>query len=87
MASPNNHTIYVGVTNNLVRRVYEHRNKLIEGFTKRYNITKLVYYEVWQGEIEAIQREKNIKHYSREWKNNLINGFNPEWKDLYDSIL
>ena len=87
MANKTNSTVYVGVTNNLVRRVWEHKNKLLDGFTKKYNLSKLVYFEIWQGEIEAIQREKNMKHYSRKWKNDLIDKFNPDWKDLYDSIL
>ena len=79
-------TLYIGVTNDLCRRVYEHKNKLIEGFTKRYNLNILVYYEVFDSEIQAIQREKNLKHYTRQWKLSLINDKNPEWKDLYDSI-
>ena len=82
-----NGTLYTGVTNNLVRRIYEHKNKIIKGFTSKYGLDKLVYYEIWQGELEAIQREKTLKHYKREWKLNLINEFNPEWNDLYDSIV
>jgi len=82
-----NGTLYTGVTNNLVRRIYEHKNKIIKGFTSKYGLDKLVYYEIWQGELEAIQREKILKHYKREWKLNLINEFNPEWNDLYDSIV
>ena len=87
MSNKNNGTLYVGVTSDLVRRVYEHKNKLIEGFTSKYNLTKLVYYEIWQGEIEAIQREKNLKHYNRKWKIELIDKFNPEWNDLYESLI
>ena len=87
MSNQINGTIYIGVTNNLVRRVWEHKNHILKGFTSKYNLTKLVYYEVWQGEREAIQREKNLKRYPRAWKLNLINDFNPEWRDLYDSIL
>ncbi len=86
MSNKPNGTLYIGVTNDLCRRVYEHKNKLIEGFTKRYNLNILVYYEVFDSEIQAIQREKNLKHYTRQWKLNLINSINPEWKDLYDSI-
>ena len=86
MSNKPNGTLYIGVTNDLYRRVYEHKNKLIEGFTKRYNLNILVYYEVFDSEIQAIQREKNLKHYTRQWKLNLINSINPEWKDLYDSI-
>ena len=87
MTNKNNTTLYIGVTNNLVRRIWEHQHHMIEGFTSRYHLTKFVYYEVWQGEREAIQREKVLKNWHREWKENLITGFNPEWKDLYDSIV
>ena len=86
MTNKNNTTVYVGVTNNLVRRVWEHKNKLIKGFTSRYNLTKLVYYEIWQGELEAIEREKTLKDGNRERKNRLIESMNPEWNDLYESI-
>lgn len=86
IASKHNTSVYSGVTNNLVRRIYEHRNELIDGFSKRYHIHKLVYYEVYDNPIIAIQREKNIKHYPRSWKDNLVNGFNPQWRDLYDDI-
>ncbi len=78
----NNNTIYVGVTNNLVRRIYEHRNKLIDGFTKKYNVNKLVYYEQTTDIKIAIEREKQIKSWSRKKKNDLINKLNPEWNDL-----
>jgi putative endonuclease len=87
MTNHTNTTLYVGVTNNIVRRVYEHKNKVIEGFTKRYNITKLVYYEVFDDITEAIKREKQIKAGSRQKKIDLINGFNENWTDLYDSIV
>ena len=87
MTNKNNTTLYIGVTNNLVRRVWEHKHHLVEGFTSRYHLTKLVYYEPWQGEREAIQREKTLKKYKREWKEKLINELNPEWNDLYDSIV
>lgn len=82
-----NTTIYTGVTNNLVRRVYEHKNKLVKGFTSRYNLTKLVYYEVFEDISQAIQREKQIKGGSRKDKEILINSMNEKWKDLYDSII
>ena len=87
LTNQNNISVYVGVTNNLVRRIWEHKHHLADGFTSRYNLTKLVYYEVWQGESEAIKREKQLKNWHRDWKNNLISQFNPEWKDLYNSIL
>jgi putative endonuclease len=79
-------TLYVGVTNNLVRRAYEHREGLIAGFTKRYGIKTLVYYERHDTAPAAIQREKNIKHWSRQWKVNLILSMNPHWRDLFDDI-
>ena len=75
-------TLYTGVTNNLYRRVYEHKNKLIGGFTKKYNITKLVWYEVTSEITSAIVREKQIKGWLRKKKNALIESINPEWKDL-----
>ncbi len=86
MASAPNGILYVGVTNDLVRRVYEHRNGLIPGFTKRYSIKRLVYFEHYDDIRLAIQREHNIKHWSRTWKARLILANNPEWNDLYDSI-
>jgi putative endonuclease len=86
LASRPGGTLYVGVTNNLIRRVYEHRQGLVEGFTRRYGVKMLVYYEQRDTAIAAIQREKNIKHWSREWKIDLILSMNPEWRDLYDEI-
>ncbi len=81
-----NTSVYVGVTNDLVRRIGEHKNKIIKGFTSKYNLNKLVYYEIYDDEISAITREKRLKQYNREWKNDLINKFNPNWRDLYDEI-
>lgn len=78
----NSRTLYTGVTDDLVRRVYEHRNKLIEGFTRKYNITRLVYYEITSDVRAAIQREKQIKGWLRKKKIALIEAANPEWKDL-----
>ena len=75
-------TLYTGVTNDLLRRVYEHKNKMVEGFTKKYNITQLVYYEVTNDVEEAIAREKQIKGWLRRKKIALIESINPEWKDL-----
>jgi len=81
-----NRVLYTGVTNNLQRRVYEHKAKLIDGFTKKYNVTKLVYYEVFE-EIEyAILREKQLKAGSRQKKLDLVNGFNPVWADLFELL-
>ncbi len=74
--------MYVGVTNNLIRRIYEHKNKLVKGFTKKYNVNKLVYYEVTQDVIAALTREKEIKKWRREKKDRLVNRMNPTWKDL-----
>ena len=79
-------TLYVGVTNDLVRRAFEHREGLVPGFTKRYGIKMLVYYERHDTAAAAIQREKNIKHWPREWKIDLILSMNPDWRDLYDEI-
>lgn len=77
-----NTTLYIGVTNDLVRRVYEHKQKKIKGFSARYNLKKLVYYEETSSVYEAIRREKQLKNWHRQWKINLINESNPEWKDL-----
>jgi putative endonuclease len=78
--------VYTGVTNDLKKRVYEHRSKLIEGFTKKYNLNKLVYYEVFDDINDAIAREKKIKAGSRQKKINLIISINPSWKDLYNEL-
>ena len=82
----NNTVLYTGVTNDLKRRGYEHREKLVEGFTKKYNVSKLVYYEVCEDIYGAISREKQIKAGSRKKKIELINSMNEEWKDLYDDL-
>ncbi len=82
LASRNNSTIYVGVTNNLERRIYEHKNELFEGFTKRYHIHKLVYFEETTDVNSAIAREKQIKSWSRARKNALIEQLNPQWEEL-----
>jgi len=86
MASERNGTLYVGITNDLIRRVYEHRENLAEGFTKKYGVKMLVYYESTQSVESAIQREKQIKKWNRKWKLELIEKMNPEWKDLYEEI-
>jgi putative endonuclease len=80
-------TLYVGVTNDLVRRIYEHREGLVKGFTKRYGVKMLVYFEQLDTAAATIQREKNIKHWSREWRIDLIRSMNPNWRDLYDDII
>ena len=86
MTNKSNNIIYTGVTNNLKRRVYEHNQKLIKGFTKKYNVTKLVYYEVFEDIENAILREKQIKGGSRERKIDLVNMMNNEWRDLYEEL-
>jgi putative endonuclease len=87
LASKPGGTLYVGVTNNLIRRVYEHREGLAESFTKRHGVKMLVYFEAHETIEAALQREKNIKHWSREWKIDLIVADNPNWRDLYDEIV
>ncbi len=86
LASGANGTLYIGVTSDLVRRVYEHKNDLVEGFTKQYKVHDLVYYECADNPEAAITREKQLKKWNRLWKLNLINKSNPEWKDLYNDI-
>jgi putative endonuclease len=87
MANSSNKVLYAGVTSDLVKRVYEHKQKLVEGFTKKYNVTKLVYYEVFDRIEDAIAREKQIKGGSRKKKLELIEAANPEFKDLYYGLL
>ena len=86
MASKRNGTLYVGATSDLVKRVWEHKNKLVPGFTAQYNVNMLVYYEVHQTIIEAAKRERRFKNWCRHWKLNLIELNNPFWRDLYDEI-
>jgi putative endonuclease len=87
LASAPNGILYVGVTSDLVRRIYEHRNGLVPGFTKKYSVKHLVYFERYEDIQTAIQREHNMKHWSRKWKVRLILANNPEWNDLFDSIV
>jgi putative endonuclease len=86
LASRPGGAIYVGVTNNLVRRVYEHKSGTVSGHTKNYRIDKLVHFECYETARDAIQREKNIKHWPRAWKTRLIAQENPTWRDLYEDI-
>src|SRR5215213_6157027 len=86
LASRPGGAIYVGVTSDLVRRVYEHRSGDVAGHTKRYGIDRLVYFEVYDAIRDAIQREKNLKHWPRAWKTRLIAESNPAWRDLYGEI-
>jgi putative endonuclease len=86
LASKPRGTLYVGVTNDLVRRVAEHRDGMVPGFTKTYNVKMLVYFEEHEIVLEAIKREKQIKRWARSWKVELIREKNPEWRDLFDEI-
>jgi putative endonuclease len=86
MASERNGTLYVGVTSDIGRRVYEHREGVVSGFTKRYHCKTLVWFEFYESMIDAIAREKNIKGQSRNFKLQLIENLNPEWKDLFETI-
>jgi putative endonuclease len=87
MTNKRNGTLYVGVTSVLPKRAYEHREGLVDGFTKQYGLTRLVYYERHDTIQSAIQREKNIKHWPRAWKVRLVHSTNPEWDDLYDTLI
>ncbi len=87
MASERNGTLYIGVTSNLAKRIYEHKNNLADGFSKKYKVHKLVYYEPGGGAVGAITREKQLKKWNRDWKIRLIEETNPQWKDLYEEIL
>jgi putative endonuclease len=86
LASSKHGTLYIGVTNDIVRRVYEHRTKAVAGFTTRYGVDKLVWFEVYDDPTTAITREKELKKWRRDWKIRLIEEDNPEWDDLYPSI-
>ncbi|MHB8070438.1 MAG: GIY-YIG nuclease family protein [Candidatus Cryosericum sp.] len=86
LASRANGTLYTGVTSNLVKRVFEHRSNLADGFTKQYSVHRLVYYELHGDMVAAISREKQIKKWNRQWKVNLIETGNPEWRDLWPEI-
>ncbi|MDP8249066.1 MAG: GIY-YIG nuclease family protein [Candidatus Tritonobacter lacicola] len=86
MTNKKNTVLYTGVTNDLRRRVYEHKEKIIQGFTGKYNITKLVYYEIFDDIKDAILREKQIKGGPRRKKIGMIEGMNPAWEDLYDNL-
>jgi len=86
LANQRNGTLYIGITSDLIKRVWEHKNKFVDSFTKKYNINKLVYYEQYSDPQYAIRREKRLKKYNRKWKLNLIEKVNHEWKDLYEEI-
>ena len=87
LTNKNNNVLYIGVTSDLKKRIWEHKNKVVDGFTKKYNLDKLVYFETGENIESAIEREKQLKNWHREWKFNLIKAQNPEFKDLYYDIL
>lgn len=86
LASRKNGTFYTGVTNNLARRIHEHREKQADSFTRRYDVTRLVYYEVFETPEDAIRREKRLKRWPRAWKIRSVEAGNPEWRDLYKDL-
>jgi len=86
LASKRNGTLYIGVTNNLLKRVHQHKNDVTEGFTRKYNVHSLVYYEVFNRIQDAITREKQMKKWKRQWKMELIEKSNPNWEDLFESL-
>lgn len=86
LTNKHKNVLYTGVTNDLVRRIYEHKNKMQKGFSEKYNLEQLVYYEIYVEIMDAITREKQIKAWSRKKKDALVSQFNPEWKDLYEEI-
>ena len=87
LASKKNGTLYIGITSDLIRRIWEHKNNVVKGFTKKYSVHTLVYYEVHPTFETAVQREKNLKKWKRAWKIKLIEEKNSEWRDLYPDIL
>jgi len=87
LASRRNGTLYAGVTSNIIKRIREHKNDVVEGFTKRYGVHTLVWYEIHETMESAISREKTIKGWNRQWKLELIEKGNPEWADLYDTLI
>jgi len=86
LASKRKGTLYVGITNDLIRRIHEHKNNQIDGFTRKYKIHRLVYYEQFDDSYSAIQREKRLKRWLRKWKIELIESVNPDWCDLYEKL-
>ena len=86
LCSKRNGTLYIGVTSNLIKRIWQHKNKVVEGFTKKYNVDKLVYYELTENIGTAINREKQLKNWHRDWKIKLIKKINPNFDDLYKFI-
>ena len=86
VSSFQNRVLYTGMTSNLPKRIWEHKNKVADGFTKKYNVDRLVYFEVYDSVEEAIKRERNMKEWKRDWKIKRIEKMNPEWDDLYEKI-
>jgi putative endonuclease len=87
LASKQNGTLYIGVTSELVKRIWEHKNDMVEGFTKRYGVHRLVWYEIHESMESAIEREKRLKEWKRKWKFELIESSNPNWQDLFNTIV
>ena len=87
LASKRNGTLYIGITNNLARRIYEHKSGTVDGFTRKYNVHNLVYFEKTSDINAALEREKTMKRWKRQWKIELIEQNNPDWRDLYEEIL
>ncbi|MBU0651128.1 GIY-YIG nuclease family protein [bacterium] len=81
-----NGTLYIGITSDIIKRVWQHKNKVVEGFSEKYNLNKLVYFEEYTTPEDAIRREKRLKFWKRQWKIDLIEKNNPDWKDLYEDI-
>ncbi len=86
LCSDKNGTLYIGVTSNLPQRIYEHKHHLTPGFTSRYGVCKLVYFERFEDVYQAIRHEKRLKNWKRNWKKDLIEKYNPTWRDLYDEL-
>jgi len=87
LANQRNGTLYIGVTSNLIKRVWEHKNNAVEGFSQKYNLHRLVWYEMHENMTSALTREKRLKEWKRNWKLDLIESKNPDWKDLYPTIV
>jgi putative endonuclease len=87
LASQRNGTLYIGLTSDLIKRIWEHKNKFVPGFTEKYNVTMLVYYEIFNDITLAAAREKRLKEWKRQWKIDLIEKMNPYWRDLYQKIV
>lgn len=87
LASGYNGTLYIGVTSNLIQRIWQHKNDLVEGFTEKYGVHSLVYYELHEQMLTAIEREKQLKKWNRQWKIDLIEKTNPTWKDLWEGLV